>query len=75
MADNQQRQSKTESVQARLSSNYYLNKADTDPFPNPTLIDPPEENEAKEVRKAARAMLAVLKVFLKQGSTTSGISS
>ena len=45
----QQPNSKTEYSPATLRSNSFVNEADIDHFPNPTLIYLPEENEAAAV--------------------------
>lgn len=41
----------------RPRSNYYVNKADVDPFPNLSLIDLPDEDQAASVRTAVEDML------------------
>ena len=41
----------------RPRSNYYANKAEVDPFPNPSLLDLPDQNQDETVKKAVEEML------------------
>lgn len=45
-------------TQLRPWSNYFINKADIDPFPNPSLLDLPYKNQDPSSRKAVEAMLS-----------------
>lgn len=42
----------------RPRSNYYINKADLDPFPKPALIDLPDKDQNASARAAVEEMLA-----------------
>lgn len=43
--------------QPRHRSSYYVNNANIDPFPHPTLIGLPQKNQAEEVREAVEEIL------------------